>query len=1050
MIVIAELWSKKMIASATNRADGAVTNFEDGTNRIVLDGPADVRLGIPKADIVSTVQVGNDLVVTLVNGEQLVIENFFVADAAGAISQLIAEGGAVAFEGAGSGLVAAGLGALTLGVVASSTGGSDAPAPTAAEIALEKINAYDGTDATVAPTLEDYAAAGVEGVTADNLEALNALAAASADEDLTAEELAALVGEANTQVALDLINAYDGTDATVAPTLEDYATAGVEGVTADTLEALNAAVAASDDDELTADEVEALLADVELAAALEVLNDYSGAGSVAPNAEDYAALGFDTLTPEQVAAVNALLPTTADLTTLEEVQALIDGVTEGALATIIADATDGDGATDSAAETFGEAGVTGVTAENVDAINTYIAGLPEGAIDTTEELQAIVDAVNAAAEEAAAEALAEINAWDGTESLAEVGELLAAVGIDSTIVTQDLLAAEGLEVAAAEAILAAVAAAEGDLTVEELQALIDETIAELLIDNMPMSTAENTAIALEAVGVTGVTEANQDEVLDAIAAAVNADPNLADSPEDLQAIVDTVVAGLADDAMDLINAYAVDQANPEPNLDDYVNIGVALPEGFTDLSPSEAAVIASYINKAISETEGNLTTEEIQAFVDQIAAEASDAESVILAYSADQSEPAPTLADYEAFGVNDFGSNSIGTEGWENGPAVNDDNLQYINNLVAALAPEQITPRLLMSVATHLLKTVDPTQATVDFEIETSAAGDLQVSYSVDRTGDGVADQTATLTIVDDLVVLKENFTGEGTPATGFGGYTYPIEAFTYDEFEMVDVHTVYNADGTFARTETPSYDETGKITAVLLEGTTWSRTDVWEYYDDGTLKSRTFMTDPDGDGVYDNVTARVHYDESGVYQSVDIISVAGGVETVTHQNAITYGDDGRIAAISSDTNFDGNFDSVTTYVYADNGVKFTALDNNTQTDSYWDTVSFDVGGSSSHELSADEAALAIELASIWLSGPNGATELTISDDVLSILGGGTADDTGYRLTINGDVTDTVVLNGGIALQADSNAGDTYAEYVGTQGGLILISEAITDVQVVV
>lgn len=1039
-----------MIASATNRADGAVTNFEDGTNRIVLDGPADVRLGIPKADIVSTVQVGNDLVVTLVNGEQLVIENFFVADAAGAISQLIAEGGAVAFEGAGSGLVAAGLGALALGVVASSTGGSDAPAPTAAEIALEKINAYDGTDATDMPTLEDYAAAGVSGVTADNLEALNALVAASADDDLTAEELAVLVGEANTQVALDLINAYDGTDATVAPTLEDYATAGVEGVTADTLEALNAAVAASDDDELTADEVEALLADVELAAALEVLNDYSGAGSVEPTAEDYAALGFDTLTPEQVAAVNALLPTTADLTTLEEVQALIDGVTEGALATIIADATDGLDATDSAAETFGEAGVTGVTAENVDAINTYIAGLPEGAIDTTEELQAIVDAVNAAAEEAVMDALAEINAWDGTESLAEVGELLAAVGIDSTIVTQDLLAAEGLEVAAAEAILAAVAAAEGDLTVEELQALIDETIAELLIDNMPMSTAENTATALEAVGVTGVTEANQDEVLDAIAAAVDANPNLADSPEDLQAIVDTVVDALADDTLALINAFAGDDViNPEPTLDDYLNAGVVLPEQFAAGTSSELAVIKGYLDQLVADTEGDLTLEDVQAMVDQLAAEAEVAQNIILDYSADQSNTEPTVADYEAYGVNDFGSRSIGTESWSNGPAVNEDNLQFMNNLVAVLSEDQISPRLLMSVATHLLNTLDPMQATVDFEVGVSEDGHLQISYFADRTGDGVVDQISILTISDDLVVRKENFTGDGTPATGYAGYTYPIEVFTYDEFERVEVQTVYNADGTFARTETPTYDENGRITEVLLEGTTWSRLDVWEYDEAGTLNTRTFTTDPDLDGVYDNVTARVHYDEFGVYQGYDVISVVDGVETITTKLSIVYGDDGRISATSTDSGNDGTVNSVTTYGYAENGVKFTAVDSDHITDPYWDMLTFD-RADTSYEISTDEAELAVGLSRIILSNSGGETELMLSDEVLSILGGETVDDSAYTLTINGDATDTVILSGGIVLQADSNAGDAYAEYVGTQGGLLLIHNDITDVQVVV
>ena len=150
-------------------------------------------------------------------------------------------------------MTATNLAAVNANVLAAATGGADTTAEvqalvTAANSAVTKIEAYNNGDGTspAALVVADYTAAGVTGVTAANLAAVNAsvLAAATGGADTTAE-VQTLVTAANS--AVTKIEAYNNGDGTspAALVVADYTAAGVTGVTATNLAAVNANVLAA-------------------------------------------------------------------------------------------------------------------------------------------------------------------------------------------------------------------------------------------------------------------------------------------------------------------------------------------------------------------------------------------------------------------------------------------------------------------------------------------------------------------------------------------------------------------------------------------------------------------------------------------------------------------------------------------------------------------------------------------------------------------------------------------------------------------------------------
>ena len=304
--------------------------------------------------------------------------------------------------------------------------------------AIDKIADYAETGA-VAPADTDYAAAGVTGVTSANLAAINDAINAQAGADTT-------VGNANDRDAADtaaevqaIVDAYtdilaaaDGTDANTSgaavPTQGDYQAIGVTGLS------LTGAALLSDviDGKQTAD-VNTVAKVQALANAVQAVLGYDDPvadAATAPTAAQINALvagqtvggntlGANAVSDDALAAVRQAIDAAnsdgSAIASQQElanvVQAALDAYT-AALSAISA-AAEGNTATAStpSAQTYADAGVTGVTADNLAAINSAlssgtpgdaanVAGISGGEANTAAELQAIVNSYNAILAEA--------------------------------------------------------------------------------------------------------------------------------------------------------------------------------------------------------------------------------------------------------------------------------------------------------------------------------------------------------------------------------------------------------------------------------------------------------------------------------------------------------------------------------------------------------------------------------------------------------------------------------------------------------------------------
>ncbi|MFT4906176.1 MAG: outer membrane protein OmpA-like peptidoglycan-associated protein [Oleispira sp.] len=547
----------------------------------------------------------------------------------------------------------------------------------ATENAIDTIEAYADNNTNTVPTEADYSTAGVTGVTAGNIDAVNAaIEAAIATGADTAAEIQGIVDQViadlATAAAIDKIEAYADNNANPVPTEADYSTAGVTGVTAVNIDTVNAAIeAAIATGADTAAEIQAIVdqvnADIATENAINTIEAYADNNTnTVPTEADYSTAGVTDVTAANLAEVNAAIDaavaTEAD--TAAEIQTIVDQViadlaTAAAAIDKIEAYADNNANPVPAEADYSTAGVTGVTAGNIDAVNAAIEAAIATGADTAAEIQAIVDQVNAD--------IATENAINTIEAYADNNANPVPTEADySTAGVTGVTSANLTEVNAA--IDAAVAA--GADTAAEIQAIVDQVNADIATENA-INTIEayadnntNTVPAeadYSTAGVTGVTAANLAEVNAAIDAAVATE---ADTAAEIQAIVDQVNADLATAAaIDKIEAYADNSANPVPTEADYSTAGV------TGVTAANLAEVNMAIDAAVS-TEAD-TAIEIQAIVDQVITDLATAAAIskIDTYADDQTN-APTTADYATAGVSD----------------VTDANRDRVNAAIAALA----------------------------------------------------------------------------------------------------------------------------------------------------------------------------------------------------------------------------------------------------------------------------------------------------------------------------------------------------------------------------
>lgn len=484
---------------------------------------------------------------------------------------------------------------------------------------VSKISAaaQNNTASNSTPTLSDYSAEGVTGVTASNLEAINsALNSASINGAATdtSTEIQTLVDAYNF-----ILTAADGNaDNDAHPTQAQYAAIGVTGVDSAVKSSLLGSVVDAKN-----------TADVDTVAELQALADAAAlvmsgaAGGAAPTLEQLQSLGLTGLTAANLTTVQAIIAATSDdgtgVDTLSELQTLIDAA-NNALNTISAAAENNTATgTTPSLSAYGAVAVTGVTANNLAAISSALnsASVNGAAADTTAEIQAVVDGYQAI-----------LSAADGTDDndanpTQAHYAAMGVTGVDSAVKTSLL-----------GDVVDKTNTADID-TVTEVQALADAVSS---VMSGAAGGAGPTLAQLQSLGLTGVTATNLASVQAVIAGTAN-DGTGVDTLAEIQALIDAALN--AQDALDTISAAAENNTatNTTPALSDY---SAAVVSGVTaaNLGAINSALNSASVNGAAADTIG-----EIQTIVDGYQAILTAADGT------DDNDASPTQAQYAAIGV---------------------------------------------------------------------------------------------------------------------------------------------------------------------------------------------------------------------------------------------------------------------------------------------------------------------------------------------------------------------------------------------------------------
>ncbi|MGK0474746.1 MAG: outer membrane protein OmpA-like peptidoglycan-associated protein, partial [Oleispira sp.] len=491
------------------------------------------------------------------------------------------------------------------------------------ENAITKIDTY-ADDQTNTPTTADYATAGVDDVTDENLDRVNAAIAELATGDVdTTVKIQAIVNQVNadiaTENAISKIDTY-ADDQTVVPTTTDYATAGVDDVTDENLDRVNAAIAElATGDVDTAVKIQVIVdqvnADIATENAITKIDAYADYQTIVPTTTDYLTAGIDDVTDENLDRVNAAIAllNSGDVDTAVKIQVIVDQVntdiaTENAIGKIDTYADDQTNTPTTA--DYSTAGVDDVTNENLDRVNAAIALLNTGDVDTAVKIQAIVNQVNT--DIATENAISKIDTYADDQTVVPTTTDYATAGVDD--VTNE-------NIDRINAAIAELATGDADTAVK-IQVIVDQVNADIATENAISKidtyaddqTNTPTTTDYATAGVDDVTDENLDRVNAAIAQLATGD---VDTAVKIQAIVDQINTDIAtDNAFNIIEDYAASNGTSNsPDEQDFIDVGVEnAATNMEDVNQAIAALDSSDVN----------TTLEIQALVDAINANELD------------------------------------------------------------------------------------------------------------------------------------------------------------------------------------------------------------------------------------------------------------------------------------------------------------------------------------------------------------------------------------------------------------------------------------------
>ncbi|PCH58534.1 MAG: hypothetical protein COC19_08410, partial [SAR86 cluster bacterium] len=486
--------------------------------------------------------------------------------------------------------------------------------------ALEKIAAYADSNSNPIPTLADYMAAIVTGITSSNVAAINS---ALDDADITATQADSA---AKIQMIVDAYAAIitsadggieDGTD----PSKTQYDAIGVNGVNDDVEELKLLGEVIDGKSYADIDTVEEVQGYAEAVQA--VMSAANGTASE-PTLADLQLLGVVGISAENLVAVQIAIAATADngseVDTLAALNSLVAAVVIAAVNTLKDAAQANTAVSTLVATDYETAGVTGVTSSNVGAINSALddADIVGTDADTAVKVQTIVDAY------AVIITAADGGTVDATDPTKEQYEAIGVNGVTTDVEELKLLGE----------VIDAKTYADID-TVTEIQGYLESVQGVMAGANGTVS--KPTLEDLQDIGVSGISAGNLAAV-QAVIAATNNDGTGVDSIGKLN----NIVAGVAASAIGrLANAAENDTAVSIPMLEsDYATAGV------TGVTSSNVGAINSALDDAdIIGTDAD-TAVEIQTIVDSY-------EAIITAADGGTADATdPTKEQYEAIGVN--------------------------------------------------------------------------------------------------------------------------------------------------------------------------------------------------------------------------------------------------------------------------------------------------------------------------------------------------------------------------------------------------------------
>jgi hypothetical protein len=472
------------------------------------------------------------------------------------------------------------LGALVGALALGGAGGgksskSDAPATDTIVVAQNKVIAYANDGAQTAPLLADYTTIGVTGVTVTNLAVINSAVDALAGTNVDTKVKLQTVIDAYNKILAEANGAAADATPGSNPLASDYAAIGANigtaATSASSLSLLNDVISS-----LTTPAVDTIAEINALAAVVDkVMTTAAGTASTLSMTElsllGLATTGAGAMTSVNIAAINNAIANSGGASKVDTLAELSTLVT--AVATIVTYADDNTQVAPTLAQ-YTTAGITGVTAANLAAINSAVDANPASGVDTKAELQAMVDAYSAILSEANG------TAFDATPGINPTAAQFALIGANI-----GAAATNSVNLSLLDDAIAGLASTAVD-TVQEINDLA--AAANAVITGAAGGTAATLA-QLGLLGVTGVTINNLQAVQNAMAATADSGLQV-DTMAELQAVV-TAAVNAAATSQTLLQNYAASSSNPAPTLQDYINIGVTGVDA-TNLAAMNSAVDA--------------------------------------------------------------------------------------------------------------------------------------------------------------------------------------------------------------------------------------------------------------------------------------------------------------------------------------------------------------------------------------------------------------------------------------------------------------------------